>query len=281
MESSRLRPGSQRELTRRSVLGAGGLTVVAVALGACSPTQTDEEGTAGDAQVSADASGGAGPDPVPAADTGPSVLTVADFAALATCMPLRASAAGPFPLDEQFDRRDVTEGYPGHPVRLGFRVIDPECASVSGAVVEIWHTDATGDYSAFEDGGTGKDEAGGTTFLRGSQVADDDGIVEFHTIYPGWYPGRAVHIHLRVHVGDDVAVTSQVYFDETYTETVYAEAAYADQGLQDTTHATDGLAGEPSADGTLLTLSVTDTDQGPGTLALLNLGVRSAGATRQ
>ena len=60
---------------------------------------------------------------------------------------------------------------------------------VAGAAVEVWHTDATGDYSAFADGGGGKDEAEGTTFLRGTQVADDDGIVEFATIYPGWYRG--------------------------------------------------------------------------------------------
>ena len=112
-------------------------------------------------------------------------LTAADFDGLATCVLLPETTAGPFPLDEQFDRRDITEGYPGHPLRLGLRVVDGSCALLPGAVVEIWHADATGDYSAFTDGGGGKDEAEGTTFLRGSQTADDAGIVEFLTLYPG------------------------------------------------------------------------------------------------
>ena len=78
--------------------------------------------------------------------------------------------AGPFPLDQQFDRRDVTEDLPGHPIRLGLRVVDKICAAVPGAAVEIWHADATGDYSAFTDNGGGKDEGAGTTFLRGTQI---------------------------------------------------------------------------------------------------------------
>ena len=157
----------------------------------------------------------------------------------------------------------------GHRLRLGFRVVDAGCAPVPGAAVEIWHTDATGDYSAFADGGGGKDEAAGTTFLRGTQVAGEDGIVEFATIYPGWYPGRAVHVHLRVHRDDRVVLTSQVYFDDTYTAEVFATGGYAAFGPPDTTWATDGIAGDPAADGTALALSPV----GRGTLALLNLGI--------
>ena len=133
-------------------------------------------------------------------------------------MPEKTS--GPFPLDEQFDRRDVTEGYPGQPMRLGLRVLDETCAPVPGAKVEIWHTDGSGDYSAFVDRGGGKDEGPGTTFLRGTQTAGDDGIVEFLTIYPGWYSGRAVHIHLRVHLDDATVLTSQMFFDDDYTASV-------------------------------------------------------------
>jgi protocatechuate 3,4-dioxygenase beta subunit len=188
--------------------------------------------------------------------------------------------AGPFPLDEQFVRRDITEGYPGHPLRLGLRVIDGSCQAMPGAAVELWHADATGDYSAFADGGGGKDEGPGTTFLRGTQVTGDDGIVEFLTIYPGWYRGRAVHIHLRVHVDDTTILTSQLFFDEDYTASVYAEAPYAENGLPDTTNAQDGIAGDPESEGTLVHLTAAEPTSGAGTLGLLNLGVDPAAVSQ-
>lgn len=261
-------------ITRRTFLAAG---VVAVAA-ACgddnsdaSPTTTttttpgDDPATATAATGDAGDSDGAVDDPT--VDDGP--LTPADFAGLGACVLMPRAAAGPFPLDEQFIRRDVTEGYPGHPLRLGLRAIDGDCEPIPGAAVEIWHADATGDYSAFEDGGNGKDEGPGTTFLRGTQIADDDGIVEFHTVYPGWYPGRAVHIHLRVRVDDELVLTGQIYFDDDYTAGVFAGEAYADNGLPDTTNATDGLAGEVATDGSLITL----TAAGDGTLGLINVAV--------
>jgi hypothetical protein len=185
--------------------------------------------------------------------------------------------AGPFPLDRQFDRRDITEGAPGHPLRLGLRVVDAACAAVPGAKVELWHADATGDYSAFIDNGGGKDDGPGTTFLRGTQTADANGIVEFLTIYPGWYRGRAVHIHLRVHLADSTVLTSQMFFDGDYTAGVYAGAPYAEFGLPDTSNAADSIAGDPAAEGTLVHTSPADTAGGAGTLGLLNLGIDPSG----
>ena len=181
--------------------------------------------------------------------------------------------AGPFPLDQQFDRRDVTEGYPGQPMRLGLRVVDTTCAAVPGAAVEIWHADASGDYSAFTDNSGGKDEGAGTTFLRGTQTADANGIVEFLTIYPGWYSGRAVHIHLRVHLADATVLTSQMFFDADYTAGVYAASPCAEFGLPDTPNSADRIAGDPKAEGTLLHTTSGETSLGTGTLGLLNLGI--------
>jgi protocatechuate 3,4-dioxygenase beta subunit len=181
--------------------------------------------------------------------------------------------AGPFPLDQQFDRRDVTEGLPGQPMRLGLRVLDESCAAVPGAKVEIWHADATGDYSAFVDNGGGKDDAAGTTFLRGTQTADDNGIVEFLTVYPGWYHGRAVHIHLRVHLADATVLTSQMFFDSDYTAGVYGVAPYAEFGLPDTSNEADSIAGNPEGEGTLVHTSAGETSKGTGTVALLNIGI--------
>ncbi len=250
-------------VTRRRFLGAGGAVLV---LTACGP----DDDTGSDAPSSTSPGDTTDVARDVAAET---TLTATDFAGLGTCVLLPESTAGPFPLDDQFDRRDITEGEPGHPVRLGFRVVDGACNAVADAAVEIWHTDSTGDYSAFEDGGGGKDEGSGTTFCRGTQTAGDDGIVEFLTIYPGWYRGRAVHIHLRVRLDGGTVLTSQVYFDEDYTAGVYAEDPYAAFGPPDTSNDSDRIAGDPRADGTLLHLGAGETSAGTGTLALLNLGI--------
>ena len=200
-------------------------------------------------------------------------LTAADFDALGVCALLAETTAGPFPTQDQLERRDVTEGYPGHPTRLGLRVIDAACDPVPGAVVEIWHADASGDYSEYRDGGEGKDEGEGTAFLRGHQVAGEDGIVEFHTIYPGWYRGRAVHVHLRVHVDGATVLTSQLFFDDAYSEQVYEHDPYAEFGNPDTSNDDDNIAGPAIATGGLLTVSTGPTAAGEGTVALTNLGV--------
>lgn len=197
------------------------------------------------------------------------------FAALPICAVLPESTAGPFPTIDQLDRLDVTEGYPGHPLRLGIRIVDAECRPLPGAEVEIWHADATGDYSSFEDGGSGKDEGEGTTFLRGFQTADADGIVEFQTIYPGWYEGRAVHIHASARVDGDTVYTGQLYFHEDYTLGVYESGVYTEFGPPDTTWATDGIIDDPATDGSGITLAAAPTHSGDGTLGLVNLGVRA------
>ena len=261
-------PIPQRQLDRRQLLIGGAAAVV---LAACSDSSGNGSGDAGATTTAGD--GPTDAPSVPASDR----LTAAHFAGLGTCTLLPEAIAGPFPLDEQFVRRDITEGYPGHPMRLGLRVVDGRCAPVPRAIVEIWHTDATGDYSAFADAGGGKDEVDGTTFLRGSQSSDDEGIVEFLTIYPGWYPGRAVHIHLRVHIDETTVLTSQLYFDEAYTEAVYASGPYAQFGNPDTTLDEDSLAGDVASDGTLLVTSEAETSRGTGTLALLNLGIDPRG----
>lgn len=264
------------QLDRRAFLVAAG----ALALAACSDDVSSDDAVA---SSTSDPSDAATSDPGGSAgstdDTSESpvdelpALTADQFAGLAVCAVLPSTTAGPFPSLEQLDRRDVTEGYPGHPLRLGVRVVDDACNPVPGAEVEIWHTDATGDYSSFEDGGSGKDEGAGTTFCRGFQTADADGILEFQTIYPGWYGGRAVHIHVRARVDGDTVLTSQIYFDEAYTEDVFATGAYAEFGSPDTTWATDGIAGAPATDGSGVTVVAGPTHNGDGTLGLLNLGV--------
>jgi protocatechuate 3,4-dioxygenase beta subunit len=253
---------SDRTWTRRAVLAGG----VAVAVTACSGSSGKDAGTSTTAGASSTF-------PVEAGPARTERFTTADFEALGVCDLTPEQTAGPFPLDEQFVRTDITEGVAGTPLRLGFRVLDvvgDECGPAYPASVEVWHADATGDYSAFTDDGGGKDDAEGTTFLRGTQQVTNDGIAQFETIYPGWYTGRAVHIHVRVRLSDDLALTTQVYFDPEVTEQVYADAPYAEFGSPDTSWDDDAIAGDPAADGTALAL----TRAKDGTVTgLINLGI--------
>lgn len=219
------------------------------------------------------------PEPEPTAESpqepepGEQALTGALFDALGICTLIPSSTAGPYPSRALLDRRIIHDGYPGHPFRLGLRVVDPACVPIPGATVEIWHTDASGDYSQYEDGGSGKDEGEETSFCRGAQTADAEGIVEFETIYPGWYDSRAVHIHVRVYVEGETVRTAQLYFDEDYTAAICQTGEYAQFGLPETTWADDRLVGDPATDGSGVALSAAPVGGLPGTLGLVNLGV--------
>jgi protocatechuate 3,4-dioxygenase beta subunit len=263
---------------RRRLLARGAVVAGAAALGLTALGCSDDDGASDDGGESGDAGAG-GPDTTTTTTTttttaasavdDPTILTAADFAALAPCLLAPEQTEGPFYLAAALERRDITEGRPGHPLRLGLRVVDADCAPVPGAVVDVWHADAAGDYSAFVDGSL-DDEAGeGTTFLRGSQVATDEGIVEFTTVYPGWYPGRAVHVHVKAHLGGATVLTSQLYFPEDLTDAVHAEAPYADRGTRDTRNEDDGIAGDPGSAGNLVSVPATSGD----TRGLVVLGV--------
>jgi protocatechuate 3,4-dioxygenase beta subunit len=251
-------------VTSRRTFLAGGAALVGAVLAGCSG---DDDGAAGSSTTAPTERG--------AADSAaePTTLTADDFAALAACLLTPEQTEGPFYLAGDMVRRDITEGLPGHPLRLGIRVVDAACEPVRGAVVDVWHTDVDGDYSAFADGsGSADDAAEGTTFLRGSQVADGEGIVEFGTVYPGWYQGRAVHVHVKAHLDGTTVLTSQLYFPEDLTDEVHAREPYVAHGARDTRNEDDPIAGDPQAAGNLLATSAA----GDGTLGLVVLGVDPA-----
>jgi protocatechuate 3,4-dioxygenase beta subunit len=108
------------------------------------------------------------------------------------------------------------------------------CAAVSNAQVEIWHCDAVGDYSQY---GTQTSQ----TFLRGIQTTNTSGEVVFTTVYPGWYPGRATHIHVEVTIGGRSVKVSQSAFPENVNNTVHASGVYASRGSNPTTNASDNI----------------------------------------
>ncbi|MEA2690485.1 MAG: hypothetical protein QOD51_3092 [Candidatus Eremiobacteraeota bacterium] len=166
------------------------------------------------------------------------------------CVLSPAIEEGPFFVDERLNRSDLTTGTSdpgvklGVPLKLVFRVHalnGSACAPLSGAHVDLWHTDATGIYSDVAPLKTV-----GQRFLRGYQITGSDGGAAFSTIFPGWYPGRTPHIHVKVRTFSPAgavkhAFTSQLYFDEAVANAVYARAPYAGRGNRDMTNARDGL----------------------------------------
>jgi protocatechuate 3,4-dioxygenase beta subunit len=139
---------------------------------------------------------------------------------------------GPYYFDADSIRSDIREDRRGTRLRLALRVRDAgSCEPLKNAVVDIWHCDAGGLYSGFESASTGGPGRGSRTddekYLRGAQVTNADGIVEFVTVYPGWYQGRTVHIHAKVHVDNQTALTTQFFFDEDVTARVYEQSPYS------------------------------------------------------
>ena len=137
-----------------------------------------------------------------------------------TCVLAPEQTEGPYYVDDAAVRRNVREGKPGVPLRVRLTVVDAStCKAVKGAAVEIWHCDAAGAYSGVQ--------GDGAMFLRGVQRTDAKGLAVFDTVYPGWYPGRTVHIHTMVHIGGNVVHTGQLYFPDAVTDAVYKRSPYS------------------------------------------------------
>ena len=156
------------------------------------------------------------------------------------CVVRPEQTEGPYFVEERLNRSDVrsdpTDGLvkPGTPLALTlqiFRLGSGDCQSLAGAQVDIWHCDALGVYSDVRDAGF---NTVGQNFLRGYQITDARGEAKFVTIYPGWYEGRTVHIHVKIRTapvaGRSLEFTSQMYFDDGLTDRVYADQPYAAKG---------------------------------------------------
>lgn len=263
-----------RDLSRREMLGLVGTATAAVTLVGCGTGQSESGGTTS------------------AASAGTTATTETTGAAakkaIPSCVLTAEATEGPYFLDGDKIREDIPEGKGGVPVRLRTRVVDAtECTPIENAAVDIWHCDAGGLYSGFTQASVGAGGAGGgtppsgdppegggappeggnmgaeptddLTFLRGVQLTGADGVAEFDTIYPGWYAGRALHIHLKVMVGGTVsgetyegghvAHTGQLFFPEDVTDEVAALEPYASRDVELVRHAEDGIfqaAGEGS-----------------------------------
>ncbi|MBZ4422853.1 protocatechuate 3,4-dioxygenase [Myxococcus sp. RHST-1-4] len=235
-------------MTRRRVLRGMGLTLAAVPLArlviACGEGSGDDTNTGGD--TGDDAGTGSS---TSWATGGTAAMTMAasypdPFASGigTTCTLTCAATLGPC-YATTLERKDISEGHDGLPVRLALLVVDETCKPIQGASVDIWHTAPHGLYSG-EDASdfctSGDAEARAARWFRGVQTTDANGRVEFDTCFPGWYSSRTIHIHFTIRVNGNEYVTSQLFFDDALDdEIINTQPLYNTRGARDTTNSTD------------------------------------------
>ncbi|HEX6356184.1 twin-arginine translocation pathway signal protein [Actinophytocola sp.] len=174
---------------------------------------------------------------------------------------------GPYFVDENLNRSDIrvdtSDGsvVDGTALRLNLRIMSVASTGavpIKGAQVDVWHCDAFGVYSDVAAEGTV-----GKKYLRGYQLTNGDGKVQFLTILPGWYQGRAIHIHVKVRTtgtdGNPYEFTSQLFFTEEFKTAYLATQPYASKGTPDTTNSTDMWY---ATGGDQMVLSPKTTDEG-------------------
>ena len=237
----------QSRLTRREALEALGAVAAVAWTAACSSDST-------------------------ASPTSPSSTTSGTTSS--SCAVTPSETEGPYPdrlgmiSNQAYYRRDITEGKPGLALSLVLTIVNTNqnCQALANAAVEVWQCDASGNYSEYSQPGF---NGTGQTFLRGLQTTDSSGQVTFTTIYPGWYAGRATHIHVDVFINGAIVKTTQIAFPESTTAAVYATGVYAAKGLNSTTNASDNVF----SDGTSMELATLSGSTTSGYTATLTIGV--------
>jgi len=198
-----------------------------------------------------------------------------------TCIVTPSETEGPYFVDDRLDRADIrvdpSDGSVrrGVPLSLTFNVakVGTSCTALQGAQVDVWHCDALGVYSDVS-----AENTVGKRYLRGYQVSDSNGKVTFSTIYPGWYQGRAVHIHFKVRTfaagQKTFEFTSQIFFDDATSDEVFKQAPYSSRGARDTRNAVDMVYTSNKNRGAMLLANVTGL--GEGYQATFAIGLRLA-----
>jgi protocatechuate 3,4-dioxygenase beta subunit len=220
-----------RVLSRRDLLALMGIASVGVVASACAP------GAVGSAGASA----------TPGATASAASPTSASPGALPACVVVPELTEGPYYVDEKLERSDIridtSDGSTseGAVLRLDWVVSQVDgsaCIPLEGVLVDVWHCDALGNYSDVQ-GEVGHD------YLRGYVHTDANGKASITTIYPGWYTGRAVHIHFKIRTDPAEAAgfefTSQLFFDDAFSDQVYLAEPYASKGSPDRKNGSDGI----------------------------------------
>ncbi|MDN3550613.1 hypothetical protein [Mucilaginibacter aquaedulcis] len=183
-----------------------------------------------------------------------------------TCLVSPTEVEGPYPyasgeINNPLNRADVTGGQTGVPLSIGFVVVNTNnnCNVVSGARVDIWHCNKDGYYSGYanQQGALGSKSYIGETWLRGYLLTDTSGLAKFSTIYPGWYTGRATHIHIEVFINNVLKKTTQMAFPESISDTVHVSTLYATHGVNTIRNASDQIFGNSATDLANETISLT------------------------
>ena len=232
-----------RVLSRRDVLRLLAATSAAAVVG-CKPASPRDAGATSVARPAGSAAVGG---EVQSTVTG----------GLPPCVAKPELTVGPYFLDKQLDRSDIRvepgtgTAVPGEPLTLAFKVqqiANGQCTPLGGAMVDVWQCDAAGMYSGVNDRMVGFNTEG-KKFLRGYQITDAAGLATFTTIYPGWYQGRAVHIHFKIRTPAQAALadqsayefTSQLFFDDSLTDQVHKAQPYAAKGTGRLRNERDGI----------------------------------------
>ncbi|MBV6477814.1 MAG: hypothetical protein HGGPFJEG_00558 [Ignavibacteria bacterium] len=151
---------------------------------------------------------------------------------------------GPYYFNANLNRSDVRYNtsnnffHDGIRLNMNITVIDYDCNPVPGVIVDIWHTNIDGVYSGYNQPGGNYT---GHNFMRGFQTTNQDGVASFITSYPGWYPGRATHVHFKVRLSSSTIITSQYCFLDSVNNAVYATPLYSGRGPNPTTNAMDSI----------------------------------------
>lgn len=254
-----------RVLSRREVLLLLGGGTAALTLAACVPVAVGPTATAMPGSTAPTA-------------TAPVAIATTATESLALCVVRPAMTEGPYFVDEMLNRSDIrTDDFDGSAVEgvalnLAFRVqqIDGTgCTPLPGVQVDVWHCDGVGNYSDVAN-------MTGHNFLRGFQLTDERGLAEFTSIYPGWYPGRAVHIHYKIRTDPASTLgyefTSQLFFPEEINDLAHAQQPYASMGRRNRLNEDDSIfrAGDQSV------LSLTEENGGFSTLFDIALDLADA-----
>jgi protocatechuate 3,4-dioxygenase beta subunit len=272
-------------VSRRRAMITVGTGAVAALLAACSKSTETQATPSTTAPASRAATGTSGA-PGSSTTTPATPPTSAPASGGAACTITPELTEGPFYLDLDLVRQDITEGRQGTPLELTFTALSADgCTPLQDAAVDIWHCDAEGAYSGVSGGGGpggGGGRRGGSsgsssgTFLRGTQVTDAQGRATFKTIYPGWYQGRAVHIHFKVHPSANQEMTGQLFFPDDVNNEVFETGVYANRGEADVANARDSIYGQ-SRGATL----VTPVRSGDGYTASITVTVGGGGSDRR
>lgn len=171
------------------------------------------------------------------------------FASNNTCALVPETTVGPYYVTGELVRQDITEGQAGSPLHIEMQFVDINtCEPVSNLITDVWHCNSTGVYSGVSSEGEG---GLNSTFMRGVQITDDDGVAQFDTAFPGHYDRRVTHIHVvtvtnatllpnETYTGGTTLHIGQLYFDDTLVKEVEANEPYSSNTIAYTSLEDDG-----------------------------------------